>query len=145
MRRTPASHVQPLHGPGRKGPLLAVEQDELLLGSDGRVLQHPLQLAMQRAQLTLRNRPRRASAARGRGRHAGGVKRGATEKQEASPTPLLDPHFVTKPLTPHGDQLQKVYRKRLPQLPHSCSHHVALVPPSKLEAPQGGYLPGHSM
>lgn len=44
MSRTPAPHVEPFHGSGRERPILLMEQDELLLGSDRGVLQHPLQL-----------------------------------------------------------------------------------------------------
>lgn len=44
VSRTPAPHVEPLHGAGREGPILLVEQDQLFLGSHCRVLQHPLQL-----------------------------------------------------------------------------------------------------
>ena len=45
----PAAHVQPLHGAGGCRPLLPVQQDQLLLGSYGRALQHPLQLQEGRA------------------------------------------------------------------------------------------------
>ena len=44
MSRTPAPHVEPFHSSGRERPILLMEQDELLLGSDRGVLQHPLQL-----------------------------------------------------------------------------------------------------
>lgn len=44
VSRTPAPHVEPFHSSGRERPILLMEQDELLLGSDRGVLQHPLQL-----------------------------------------------------------------------------------------------------
>jgi len=48
MSRTPAPHVEPFHSSGRERPILLMEQDELLLGSDRSVLQHPLQLQCQK-------------------------------------------------------------------------------------------------
>lgn len=44
VTRTPAAHVEPLHGAGRERPILLVEQDQLLLRSHRRALQHLLQL-----------------------------------------------------------------------------------------------------
>lgn len=44
MSGTPAPHVEPFHSSGRERPILLMEQDKLLLGSDRGVLQHPLQL-----------------------------------------------------------------------------------------------------
>lgn len=40
----PATHVQPLHGARGSRPVLPVQQDQLLLGTHGCALQHPLQL-----------------------------------------------------------------------------------------------------
>lgn len=44
MTRTPAPHVEPFHSSGRERPILFMKQDQLLLGSDCSVLQHPFQL-----------------------------------------------------------------------------------------------------
>lgn len=44
VTRAPAAHVEPLHGPGGSGPVLAVQQNQLLQGPHGRVLQHLFQL-----------------------------------------------------------------------------------------------------
>jgi len=44
MSRTPAPHIEPFHSSGRERSILLMEQNQLLLGSDRCVLQHPLQL-----------------------------------------------------------------------------------------------------
>lgn len=49
VARAPAPHVEPLHGARRCWPLLPVQQDQLLLGTHGCALQHPLQLREGRA------------------------------------------------------------------------------------------------
>lgn len=49
MARAPASHVEPLHCAGRPWTVLFVQQDQLLLGTHGCVLQHPLQLEENKA------------------------------------------------------------------------------------------------
>ena len=41
----PAAHVEPVDGASGRGPVLAVQQDQLLLGPHGAALQHALQLA----------------------------------------------------------------------------------------------------
>lgn len=44
MCRTPAPHIEPFHSSGWERSILLMEQNQLLLGSDRCVLQHPLQL-----------------------------------------------------------------------------------------------------
>lgn len=44
MSRAPAPHVEPFHSSARKGTILLVQKDQLLLGSNCCVLQHPFQL-----------------------------------------------------------------------------------------------------
>lgn len=45
----PAAHVEPVHGAGRRRPVLPVQQDQLLLSAHSGALQHPLQLRENRA------------------------------------------------------------------------------------------------
>lgn len=44
MSGDPASHVEPVHRSSGWGPVLSVQQHQLLLGADGAPLQHSLQL-----------------------------------------------------------------------------------------------------